>query len=71
MIKSIGTDFHRWRGFGRAAQGDFFVLSVRLGFLSIHLCRVRLVERLQQLKALVDETTRDNPERSARHWDGR
>lgn len=74
MIKSISADFHGWRGFGRAAQGDFFIVSVRLGFASLHICRICLVERLQQLKQIVDEieiASRDYPERQARHWDGR
>lgn len=51
-MKSITLSFHGWRGFGRAEQGDFFVLSARLGFVTLHICRVCVIERLKQLKRL-------------------
>lgn len=51
-MKSISLSFHGWRGFGRAVQGDFFIVAFRLGFATLYVCRICLVERLQQLKAL-------------------
>lgn len=71
-MRSIALSLHAWRGFGRAAQGDIFICSVRLGFMSLHVCRVCLVERLQQLKAVIEDVEGNaNPEASARHWEGR
>ncbi len=57
--------FHRWRGIGREPQGDLFACAVRLGFATLYVCRVCLVERLQQLKALMADA-----EQKRRNGDG-
>lgn len=57
--------FHRWRGFGSGVQGDLFSVSRQFGFVTLYVCRVCLVERLQQLKALMSDA-----EQRARNNDG-
>jgi hypothetical protein len=57
--------FHGWRGFGPAEQGDLFSVSRRFGFVTVNFCRVCLIERLQQLKALTADA-----EQRRRDYDG-
>lgn len=69
-MRSIAFDLHAWRGIGRAAQGDFFVFSVRLGFVTLSVCRACVIDRLLQLKALIDDAEKTIVDRQ-REFDGR
>lgn len=69
-MKALYLRFNRWAGFGPVEQGDLFSSAYRLGFATLFVCRSCLVERLQQLKAAVEEAEKSIESR-IREFDGR
>lgn len=69
-MKAIYLRFNRWAGIGRAEQGDLFSCAFRLGFVTLFVCRVCLITRIQETRDTINEAIRQIEARH-REFDGR
>lgn len=54
MNGSLSLDLHFWRGIGPDKEPDLFVWRYRLGFLTVGIARVNLLDRIHQLRAAIE-----------------
>lgn len=55
MTGSLSLSLHLWRGIGPDVEPDLFVFRWRLGFLTVCVCRVCVLERYRKLKAAIGQ----------------
>lgn len=64
-------DWHLWRGVGRSSQGEMFVFSIRLGFVTASMCKQCVAETYRALRARLESVADDlDPQSKLRRHDG-
>lgn len=53
MNPSLDLSLHWWRGIGPDREPDLFLIRWRLGFLTVGVCRVCLLDSYRKLRATV------------------
>lgn len=54
-MNGLSLDVHGWRGIGPDIEPDLFVWRWRLGFLTLSVCRVCLLDRVRLLRGTAQQ----------------
>lgn len=62
MTGSIDLSIHWWKGIGPDREPDLFLIRWRLGFMTIGVCRVCLLSKIHELRAVIREAVNKSEE---------
>lgn len=63
MSPGLSFSLHAWRGIGRDAEPDLFLIRLRLGFATASIDKVSILESYRKLRATMLERVRIDQEK--------
>lgn len=54
MSPGLSVELHWWRGIGPTVQRDLFFYGFRLGFVTLSICRVCVIDSYAKLREAVE-----------------
>lgn len=54
MSPGVSIEIHAWRGLGPVLQKDLFYFGFRLGFVTLSICRVCVIDSYKMLRESIE-----------------